>query len=165
MKYSTHTEDFIKELYVRIGTLTPKSLKFQTISKRLGIHVFYWPDTSQSLFSKNISFIILNEKLTKQQQWQDFCHELGHVLLHTGNQQRMYPLFREYQEYKANNFMYHACVPSFMLDELDPSDLTVENVQRLFNVEYDFAFKRLEQYRSKKLHMLNWNSETDNFIL
>ncbi|MCS1383525.1 hypothetical protein NXZ75_15050, partial [Lysinibacillus sphaericus] len=73
--------------------------------------------------------------------------------------------FREYQEYKANNFMYHACVPSFMLDELEPSDLTVENVQRLFNVEYDFAFKRLEQYRSKKLLMLNWNRQSDNSIL
>ncbi|WP_432702935.1 ImmA/IrrE family metallo-endopeptidase [Lysinibacillus sphaericus] len=165
MKYFTHTEDFIKNLYVRIGILLPNYLKFQSISDQLGIHVFCWEDSSQALFSKNNSFIFLNEQLTPPQQWQDFCHELGHVLLHTGNQQRMYPLFREYQEYKANNFMYHACVPSFMLDELEPTELTVENVQRLFNVEYDFAFKRLEQYRSKKLLMLNWNSQNDNSIL
>ncbi len=52
-----------------------------------------------------------------------------------------------------------------MLDELDPSDLTVENIHRLFNVEYDFAFKRLGQYRSKKLLMLNWNRQNDNSIL
>ncbi len=62
----------------------------------------------------------------------------------------MSPLFREYQENKANNFMYHACVPSFMLDEIELSDLTVEYVQQNFNVEYDFAFKRMEQYFNRK---------------
>ena len=165
MSYTTYTEIFIKELYNRLGILTPQNLDFQTIATQLCIQVFYWKDSSQALFLKNHAYIFLNEVLTKQQQWQDFCHELGHVLLHTGNQPRMYPLFREYQEYKANNFMYHACVPSFMLDELEHSDLTVENVQRLFNVEYDFAFKRLEQYRRKKLLMLNWNSQNDNSIL
>lgn len=41
----------------------------------------------------------------------------------------MSPLFREYQENKANNFMYHACVPTFMLDEIEPRNLTVEYVQ------------------------------------
>lgn len=165
MGYKTYTEHFIKNIYLRINILTPEMLNFQKISTSIGIQVFYWQDKSQALFFKDQSYIFLNEQLTPQQQWQDFCHELGHVLLHTGNQRRMYPLFREYQEYKANNFMYHACVPSFMLDELEPTELTVENVQRLFNVEYDFAFKRLEQYRSKKLLMLNWNSQIDNSIL
>lgn len=148
-----------------MNIITPPLLDFSAIARNLGIKVFYWADTSQALYADDLSYIFLDESLSKQQQWQDFCHELGHVLLHTGNQQRMYPLFREYQEYKANNFMYHACVPSFMLDELDPSELTVKNVQRLFNVEYDFAFKRLEQYRSKKLLMLNWNRQNDNSIL
>lgn len=165
MMYTTQTEDFIQKLYNRIGISKPQKLDFQTIAMHLIIRLFYWSDKSQALFFKNHKYIFLNVQLTPQQQWQDFCHELGHVLLHTGNQKRMYPLFREYQEYKANNFMYHACVPSFMLDELEPSDLTVENVQRLFNVEYDFAFKRLEQYRSKKLLMLNWNRQSDNSIL
>ncbi|MGE7944095.1 ImmA/IrrE family metallo-endopeptidase [Lysinibacillus xylanilyticus] len=93
----------------------------------------------------------MNEQLTPQQQWQDFCHELAHVLLHTGDQGRMSPLFHEYQENKANNFMHHACVPSFMLDEIEPSNLTVEYVQQKFNEEYDFALKRLEQYHNKRL--------------
>lgn len=165
MSYTTHTEDFIRELFYCINILLPNQLGFHKIAVLLGIHIFYWSNESQALFLKENAYIFLNNQLTPQQQWQDFCHELGHILLHTGNQQRMYPLFREYQEYKANNFMYHACVPSFMLDELEPSDLTVENVQQLFNVEYDFAFKRLEQYRSKKLLMLNWNRQNDNSIL
>lgn len=159
------TEDFIRKIYITNGIYRPEHLNYQRIAYSFRINLFYWKRTSQALFFNDRNYILLNESLTPQQQWQDFCHELGHVLLHTGNQRRMYPLFRDYQEYKANNFMYHACVPSFMLDELEPSDLTVENVQWLFNVEYDFAFKRLEQYRSKKSLMLNWNRETDNFIL
>lgn len=165
MNCTTHTEDFIKELYTRLGILTYQQLDFLKIARNLEIQLFYWKDSSQALFMKDHPYIFLNEQLTNQQMWQDFCHELAHVLLHSGHQGRMSPLFREYQEYKANNFMYHACVPSFMLDELEPTELTVENVQRLFNVEYDFAFKRLEQYRSKKLLMLNWNRQNDNSIL
>ncbi len=64
----------------------------------------------------------------------------------------MSPLFREYQENKANNFMYHACIPTFMLDELKQNGanaLNVHHIQELFNVEYHFALKRLEQYITK----------------
>ena len=153
MSYTTHTEDFIKILYTRMNILKPQHLDFRMIGIQLDIHVFYWPDKSQALFLKDQAYIFLNEELTDQQQWQDFCHELAHVLLHNGHQGRMSPLFREYQENKANNFMYHACIPSFMLDELEQSDadaLTIQYVQQLFNVEYDFALKRLEQYISNK---------------
>ncbi|MFF5815799.1 ImmA/IrrE family metallo-endopeptidase [Lysinibacillus capsici] len=150
MKHTTHTEDFIKELYTRMNIMTPQQLEFKVIAKQLNIYIFYWSDISQALFLKERSFIFLNKNLSKYQQWQDFCHELCHILLHTGHQGQMSPLFREYQENKANNFMYHACIPSFMLDEIEASNLTVEYVQHQFNVEYGFAFKRLEQYFSKK---------------
>lgn len=148
-----HTEEYIKLFYLKIGISKPQELQFQTISKRLGITTYYWPEQSQAFFTGNKSFIFLNEQLSQQQQWQDFCHELAHVLLHSGHQGCMSPLFREYQENKANNFMNHACIPSFMLDELEQSDanaFTVQHVQQLFNVEYDFVVKRLEQYISNK---------------
>lgn len=153
MNYTTHTEDFIQKLYSRMDILTPHQLDFQSITMRLGVQLFFWPDKSQALFLKEQAYIFLNDQITQQQQWQDFCHELAHVLLHSGHQGRITPLFREYQENKANNFMYHACIPSFMLDELGKSStsaLTVQHVQQLFNVEYDFALKRLDQYISNK---------------
>ncbi|RTQ87964.1 ImmA/IrrE family metallo-endopeptidase [Lysinibacillus telephonicus] len=46
---------------------------------------------------------------------QEFYHELGHVVLHIGNQRQMTDSFRRYKESKANHFMYHACVPTFMI--------------------------------------------------
>ncbi|XRD23498.1 ImmA/IrrE family metallo-endopeptidase [Lysinibacillus fusiformis] len=61
-------------------------------------------DSSQALFIDGRHYIFLNENQSPQQQWQDFCHELSHVLLHTGDQFHMYPLFREYQEFKVQQF-------------------------------------------------------------
>ena len=158
---TTHTEEFIMKLYNHMGILKPERLDSLKIAMNLGISVYHWPDNSQALFLKDQSYIFLNEQLTQQQQWQDFCHELGHILLHTGNQRRMSPLFREYQEYKANNFMYHACMPTFMLDELQLCDYlpqTVVKLQELFNVEYEFAMKRLTQYLNKRSYVPYWNS-------
>ncbi|UDK97179.1 ImmA/IrrE family metallo-endopeptidase [Lysinibacillus sphaericus] len=160
MNYS-HLEDFIKEFYFKMNIITPPLLDFREIAKNLGIKVFYWSETSQALYANDLPYIFLDESLTQQQQWQDFCHELAHVLLHTGDQFFMYPLFREYQEYKANNFMYHACMPTFMLDELQLYDYlpqTVLKLQELFNVEYEFAMKRLTQYLNKRSYVPHWNS-------
>ncbi|MCS1383595.1 ImmA/IrrE family metallo-endopeptidase [Lysinibacillus sphaericus] len=160
MNYS-HLEDFIKEFYFKMNITTPPLLDFREIAQNLGIKVFYWSETSQALYANDLPYIFLDESLTQQQQWQDFCHELAHVLLHTGDQFYMYPLFREYQEYKANNFMYHACMPTFMLDELQLCDYlpqTVVKLQELFNVEYEFALKRLTQYLNKRFYVPYWNS-------
>lgn len=47
--------------------------------------------------------------------------------------------------------------PLFMLDEMDYDVLTIENVQQLYNVEYDFAEKTTSQYFNKKMNMPNRN--------
>ena len=154
MTHTTHTEDFIREMYSKIGITAPQQLCFQQIADALGIKIFYWKRTSQALFLKSQTYIFLNGQLTDSEQWQEFCHELGHVLQHIGDQSMMPPSWIEYQENKANNFMYHACIPSFMLDELnlyDSNAISILHVQQLFNVEYDFAEKRLTQYISNKM--------------
>ncbi|WP_420798398.1 ImmA/IrrE family metallo-endopeptidase [Lysinibacillus cavernae] len=111
--------------------MDPILLNFEEIAFRMGLKFFYWSDKSQALFINGRHYIFLNENQSPQQQWQDFCHELSHVLLHTGNQFHMYPLFREYQEFKADNFMYNCCFeikfeqkylanPYFMINKKNP---------------------------------------------
>jgi len=159
MNYTSYTEDFVKELYYRIGILRPQKLDFGVISYKMGIDVFYWNKPSQALFLNEFAWIFLNNHLSPQQIWQDFCHELGHVLLHVGNQKRMTESFRKYQEYKANHFMYHACVPTFMLHEMEES-ISVKKIIQVFNVEEKFAEIRLEQYANRKLDITNWNVQS-----
>lgn len=156
----SHLEDFIQAMYRRIRIHNPEDLDPSSISKELGIKLFYWKEKSQALFIGNTAFIFINIDLSLAEQWQDFCHELCHVILHVGNQNFMNPMFREYQEWKANNFMYHACIPTFMLDSLKIKDMTtytIHKVQILFNVEYEFAQRRLNQYIANKISSLKWN--------
>lgn len=160
MRYYTHLEDFIKNLYTQIDINVPENLNLKLIAKRLNIKIFYWEEKSQAIFYDDMSVIFIDNRISSEIQWQEFSHELCHVLTHTGDQIIMPSLFREYQEFKANNFMYHACVPTFMLDKLeidDFSDRTINRIQQLFNVEYDFAKTRIENYIINKRHVLYSN--------
>ncbi|WP_325166728.1 ImmA/IrrE family metallo-endopeptidase [Viridibacillus soli] len=150
----SHLEDFVKTFYTKLNVQHPIDLNILQIAKELHIQVFYWPNSSQSLFFGQTSYIFLNNQLSPQQHWQDFCHELCHVLLHKGDQMNLAPLFREYQEYKANNFSLHTAIPTFMLQQIKlPNDYyqAIRIIQDTFNVEENFAKKRLESYLTKYL--------------
>ena len=158
LRYYTHLEDFIKNLYTQIDINSPENLNLNLISKKLDIKIFYWEEKSQAIFYDDMSVIFIDSRISFEKQWQEFSHELCHVLTHTGDQIIMPSLFREYQEFKANNFMYHACIPTFMLDKLNIYDLnavTVSKIQQLFKVEYDFAKIRMENYLNQKYHVLH----------
>ena len=54
MNYTTHTEDFVKDLYLKIGIYQPYQLNYKTIANALGIRVFLAPydGPSQALLLK-----------------------------------------------------------------------------------------------------------------
>lgn len=166
--YYTHTEDYIKKLYLELGITKPLDLKINVLAAHFDITVFYWPEDSRALFAKKKAFILINEHLSMIQKRQDFFHEFSHVLTHAGSQRTLPKAFVDYQEYKANHFMYHAAVPSFMLDELeinDATEFTITLIQHQFNVDYDFACKRLTNYLNRKRDILYWNMLVGNNLL
>lgn len=161
MRNYTHLEDYIEIYYTRLKIESPEQLEIKAVAKKLNIRLFYWEEVSQAIIYDDMNAIFLDSRISAKRQWQEFNHELCHVLTHTGDQIDMPPLFREYQEFKANNFMYHACVPTFMLDKLEIHDCsakTINRIQELFNVEYDFAKTRIENYIIKKRHVLYSNT-------
>jgi len=154
MSYSTYTEDFIEGLYTKLDILLPHQLDLNVIAHKLGIIVYFWDNPSQVLFLGGRAYIFLDKELSPRQLWQEFCHELCHVLLHSGSQEKMPYSWIEYQEWKANNFMLQACIPTFMLNKInlpESEDKAIQLIQELFNVEWDLAYRRLEQYKNNKL--------------
>ncbi|MFD2210677.1 ImmA/IrrE family metallo-endopeptidase [Virgibacillus halophilus] len=115
------------------------------IAKKLGVNITY---------DENKLFRLDNEvslkKGSKVQEWIEFAHEVCHYLRHCGNQLNMHPLFRQLQEYQAEYFAYHFCVPTFMLDRL--FNYTIRDIMNIFNVDYDFAVRRLEIYRNRHMN-------------
>lgn len=141
------TELYIYNFLKSLSIYCPDQLNIENISRKSKIEVQYWDCSSESVHYKGHKIILLNNNLTYQQQWQEFGHELCHVLWHAGRQENISDSFCSYQEGQADNFAYHLCIPTFMLCRL--KGVSTYEVMNLFNVEYGFASKRLEMYRNK----------------
>lgn len=137
----THLEDYVNNLYKSLSISDPYQLDIDLIAKKLRLDVFY----GNASFRLNDNIMI--KKTTRQKEWQSFGHELCHFLRHVGNRFSVNRLFKDLQEYQADYFSYHFCVPTFMLQKL--KEVNVYVIMNLFNVEEDFAARRLEMYQSK----------------
>ena len=146
------TELYVKRFYQSINIFHPHQLTICKISSKLNLSIVYWPHSSEIALYNSTYKMFINEKLNNQQRWQEFGHEIGHHL-HEGSQTNMDNLFLNYQESQAEYFSYHFCVPTFMLANL--KEVSVDVITNLFNVEYDFAIRRLEMYQSKLLSRRN----------
>lgn len=54
MYSSSHTEEFLEEMFTRIRISEPQYLNFQYTAANLGISVFYWKDSNKK--NTNIYF-------------------------------------------------------------------------------------------------------------
>ncbi len=144
-----YLEDNIKQLYSTLKIEKPEQLSIEYIALKLNILLFYWDEPSQALFNHGRAYIFLNRSLPPNMQWEEFCHELAHVMLHSGDQMRLPSSFIEYQEWKANNFALHAAIPTYMLLEMIlPNNYyqAVVFLQKSFNVSLSFACRRLNHF-------------------
>ncbi|MFC0525817.1 ImmA/IrrE family metallo-endopeptidase [Pontibacillus salicampi] len=153
MKYQMTTlEMYVKELYEYIGINQPYQIDISYISKKMMIdlrHSHY--DSQYTEFPGNKVINICTDK-SKARQWEEFCHELGHALMHFGNQIIMPSTFRNKQEWQAHNFALHFSMPTFMLFELElPKyrNQAVGYISMLFGVTSEFASERLKHYENQ----------------
>ncbi|MGG3798025.1 ImmA/IrrE family metallo-endopeptidase [Metabacillus fastidiosus] len=150
----TQLEENIKNLYINLGIELPYEIDIYHISNELDIWIYFHPHKSE-IFKRNGLFsMFLDEELSVQEQWQDFGHELGHIIRHTGNQHKLAIPFRALQENQANNFMYHFCVPTFMLLNYEINNFMNINdgisfISKAFNVTEEFAKRRLVQFKNQ----------------
>jgi len=146
-------EIFVMNFFKSLNIFEPQQLTVELLSEKMNIPVIYWNYSSEITQYRGIYKIFINESLSKKQQWQEFGHEMAHFFLHIGDQSNMNHIFMTYQEKQAEYFAYHFCVPTFMLYGL--KEVSVYDVMNLFNVEFDFALRRLEMCRNK---IMNWRN-------
>ncbi|CEI81250.1 hypothetical protein BN997_01068 [Oceanobacillus oncorhynchi] len=138
----SHLEDYIYELYTKIGITKPSDMDMYLIAKLLGVVISY----RKRPFRTEKEIVI--DKGTIRSEWMMFGHEICHYLRHVGIQLAMNKLFIDLQEYQADYFSYHFCVPTFMLDKLEIN--CAEDIIKHFDVDYEFALRRLEMYENKQ---------------
>lgn len=148
----THLEDYVEELYIHHGIITPEDITITNISKPIDIIVEY--TTVKAL--KGASFltpfgkylIVLDERRSPQEQRTDFLHELGHLLRHDGNQLVLPKSFIRYQEEDAEQFALYALMPFNMIErmELSPDrQRAINELAEAFAVGTELASKRYDQ--------------------
>lgn len=136
-------EDTIKEIYTKLDVFHPRQLDIELIASRLGFSIAYIHGISK--YIESIKTICIKKSLSREEQWQDFGHELCHALWHAGNQMSMPIDWRHYQEWQANSFSFEACVPRFLLEaELkeNPTVHPINLISEKFGVTNEFAFER-----------------------
>jgi Zn-dependent peptidase ImmA (M78 family) len=154
MNYNYSTiEEYVKNLYHQLSINVPEQIDMIDIAVKLDIWLHFEDIKSKAIEKNDIHSIFIDRRLNQQEQWQDFAHELCHVLMHCGNQLHLPSDFIEYQESKAKNFAYHFCVPTFMLEKLvfpSRKQEVIWLIAQTFNVEYTFAKIRLDRWILQK---------------
>lgn len=163
----TPLEDYVKNLYHRLSIFVPTDIDMFYICDQLNIHLHFYDDGSVALEHEDTPHIFIDQRLTTMEQWQDFGHELCHILKHHGNQlylsSNQSNSFIKLQEYQAENFMYQFCVPTFMLQNYDIANFQTNNeciefISTVFHVTHEFAEDRLIRYK-RKLLQAEWDKQ------
>ncbi|PCK21985.1 phage portal protein [Bacillus pumilus] len=152
--FLTHLEEDIQRLYSQLQISGPAYMDMQRIASEFNVWIHYEDTGSMMIKHQGLYSIILNRSLSPEEQWQDFAHELCHVLKHTGNHFKMHKLFRELQEFQAKQFMYHFCVPTFLLLQMKLPNLrqqAILQIAQTFHVTWAFAEKRLALFEQRKV--------------
>lgn len=146
------TEKYIQQFYKSINVSDPLLLTIELVIEHLDLEVMYWPHSSAIAIHGDRYIVFLNDNLSMQRQWQEFGHEMYHYFYDETNYDLLKETYAIYGESKADYFAYHFCVPTFMLMQL--KEVSIDVITRLFNVEFDFALRRLEMYQGKLMSII-----------
>lgn len=159
----TEMEKKIERMYKDKNILSPTDLDIQNVANLFNVKVDFSEGPQRAVWDEEFSVIFLNPNHPVEKQKEVFFHELGHPILHCGDQTKIRNShFRELQEAQANQFQLYAAIPFFMLKDLElpPYEYEIINtIKTVFKVPESLATKRLEQIKRRI-----YQSKMDNFI-
>lgn len=151
---TTHLEDWVTNMYKRLNITKPKEINPVIIARYFSIYIKQHHYPSRYDVNGRFRAITLDSRSTPKEKYEQFFHELCHILRHCGHQTMLPNAFRELQEYDANNFMMYAAVPHHMLHFIDfdkPTPLLLKEMSDMFRVTESLCKKRLERIQNRIL--------------
>ncbi|MFD0697797.1 ImmA/IrrE family metallo-endopeptidase [Paenibacillus sp. GCM10027628] len=151
---ATPLEQWIEALYERHGITAPDQLHIMNLAAKLNIWTYFLDMNSMAVENNGLFSINIDRRLSAKEQWEDFLHELCHVLRHSGNQMTMPERYLDWQEQDAASFQLYAALPISMLKHIPLPERKSEIIEVLseeFNVTYRLAAARLEQIQRRIL--------------
>ncbi|MCL6458108.1 MAG: ImmA/IrrE family metallo-endopeptidase [Gorillibacterium sp.] len=152
---ATPLEQWVDTIYRQHGITSPDDLNIETLASITNTWVYYKPISSRYIDRGNDMYsVVIDSRLAPKEQWEEFLHELCHVLRHTGNQHQMPDQLVKWQEEHAAAFQLYAAIPLSMLKILELPHLQSEAVGLLteeFGVTSRLAERRLQQIQQRML--------------
>lgn len=155
---TTLLEDWVERMYTRLGIQSPSQLNVFEIAYRLNAWLYFNDFPSKSIERNGLISISLNRGLTAPEQWEDFLHELCHVLRHAGNQMHLPDAFVDFQEWDADCFVMYAAIPYSMFRRLSLPPRQCEAIDvlaREFGCTHQLAERRLQQIQRRTFQIVN----------
>lgn len=159
--YNTPLEDYIKQLYNKLSINHPSEFNKNNIADTLNFKIYYIDMKSTVLKELDGYHMAINRRLSLPEQWEDFGHELGHMLRQAGKQMKLDRVALNIQEARAENFSLHFCVPTFMLLDYEISNYYGDGVgfvSSTFGVTRSFARRRLSHFK-RQIQLSKYDSE------
>jgi len=150
----TPLEGWIERLYAQHEITDTEHLTISHLSAKLGIWTYYMDMNSMAIEHEGMVSINVDRRLSAKEQWEDFLHEVCHVLRHSGNQMIMPEPYTDWQEQDAAAFQLYAALPFSMIQRLPLPERISEVIEVLseeFQVTYKLAKARLEQIQRREL--------------
>jgi hypothetical protein len=151
---TTPLEKWIEDLYRQLDIVRPEQLQIMELAARLGISVYYMDMGSMAIENQGVFSINIDRRMSAKEQWEDFVHELCHVMRHSGNQMAMPSGYVHWQEQDAANFQLYAAMPFSMIAKLHLPDKETELTELLaeeFHVTHKLAAARIQQIQRRTL--------------
>jgi len=106
----------ISTYYQKHDVQSPCEIDLNAYANESAIWVHYAPlDSANFEMIENMYTIIVDNRLPQLQQRVELARELGHVILHTGDQESVFEVERLRQIWQANRFAMYALAPTYML--------------------------------------------------
>ena len=90
-------EKEVSDLYSTYGINTPSDLTIENISIALNINVYFRELSAKLIIDDKEVYIILDSRQPKRKQYEDFYHELAHLLLSHSTAVTL-PLFHYFED-------------------------------------------------------------------
>lgn len=145
-------ENWISKEYQAAGIYYAAELDIDhVVSWFRGDVQFYEGPTCVDYDNPFFPVILINAFQKTIERRKSFFHELGHMLMHAGNQDNLPPGLRELQEMQADQFQLYAAMPFYMLEEFRyvPAHNLVKVLAEAFVLPESFVNKRLEQIKNR----------------
>lgn len=144
----TDTEKWITNKYKEHGIMRPSDLDITAVSKVFDVEVVLYDGRTFAKWEDgSYNFIAINQNLTEKEQRENFFHELGHPILHSGRQREMSDSFLEMQEEQASQFQLYAAIPYYMLDDfkdIEFRDVYIQTISEAFVLPTYLVRRRIE---------------------